>query len=250
MKGKKIILRLITLFTVVFVIYILNLFQVSVFASEFVKMVDILSNESSTNPTFQKGLIFAKYIFLIFIFSNILLIFILTFLFKQFKLKKSESLIDPLCKIYNKRFLENLKSKKYNFNNYSAMMIDIDYFKQYNDNYGHLKGDEILYKISQLLKESCRETDLLIRYGGEEFCILLPDTNEDNCILIANRILKNIKNLNITHEFSEISNTVTLSIGIASNKWITDNNIDSLLNLADIELYKAKSNGRNQYSSK
>lgn len=248
MKKKHIFLVFLSIITSVIVLFILNTFQVSAFASEFVKMVNILNDESLINPTFYKGLIFARYLIFIFIFINILLILVLAFLFKQFKIKKSESLIDPLCKIYNKRFLENLKLKKFNFESYSAMMIDIDYFKQYNDNYGHLNGDKALYNISQLLKSKCRESDLLIRYGGEEFCILLPNTSMESCISIAQDILDTTYSLNISHNFSKVSDNLTLSIGIACNIWSKDNNIDYLLNIADTELYNAKSKGRNQYS--
>lgn len=248
MKKKQIFLVFLTLTTAIVVISLMNIFQVPVFASEFVKMINILNDESLINSTIKNGLIFARYIILIFISINILLILILALLFNQFKIKKSESLKDPLCKIYNKRFLENLKLKKINFQEYSAMMIDIDYFKQYNDNYGHLQGDKIIYMISQLLLSNCRESDLLIRYGGEEFCILLPNTNIDNCLLIAENILRSTNELNIKHEFSEISTNLTVSIGIAVNTNIKDNNIDYLLNIADTELYNAKSNGRNQYS--
>lgn len=250
MNKKHVFLGALTCFTVLFMIQVLNLFQVSVFASDFIKMVNILSSESASNPIFQKGLSFAKTIFLLFIFSNIILIFASIFLFKQFNTKKNESFIDPMCKTYNKRYLEKFNKKCKNLDNFSVMMIDIDFFKKYNDNYGHLKGDEVISTIASLLTDNCRKSDKIIRYGGEEFCILLPNTNNEEAIILANRLLQKVDESKIEHLYSPISKYLTLSIGISSTATRCSNKHDlsELLHLADAELYKAKSNGRSQYS--
>lgn len=129
------------------------------------------------------------------------------------------------------------------------MMIDIDYFKQYNDNYGHLKGDNIIRSISNLLKTNCRESDILIRYGGEEFCVILPNTTLEDSKKVVHKILEKVNDLSIEHKYSKISTKLTLSIGISSSDTSNFNNdLLKLIDLTDKELYLAKSKGRNQYS--
>ncbi len=162
------------------------------------------------------------------------------------------SLMDELTGIPNRR----------NFNQYlniqwancafakshlSLIMIDIDNFKAYNDNYGHLMGDECLVLVAKTIMEtSQRPLDLAFRYGGEEFTVLLPNTDLDGSLLIAEKIRKNIEGLEINHEHSKIAKVVTVSLGVATilpdylflfHKFIEN---------ADECLYKAKSDGRNK----
>lgn len=129
----------------------------------------------------------------------------------------------------------------------SVLFIDIDYFKLYNDSYGHNMGDECLIKIAKAIESSClRPGDIAARYGGEEFVVLLPDTLLENAIFVAKRIQKNIADLNISHEASAVSHSVTASIGIYSNKWSENSSVEAFLVAADEKLYEAKGSGRNQ----
>ncbi len=159
--------------------------------------------------------------------------------------------LDDLTRIPNKRYLiENLrfyydyhrKKKK----ELSLLMIDVDFFKNYNDYYGHLQGDKCLIKISENLTKHVRKSrDVLARFGGEEFVILLPETSKAHAISIAERIRCSIRDMEIPHKKSEIDKFVTVSIGVAST--IPDNkNYLEILNNADYALYKAKKKGRNR----
>ena len=137
----------------------------------------------------------------------------------------------------------------------SLLLIDVDFFKQYNDDYGHVAGDRVLIKIAQTLSNSCLgNDDLVARYGGEEFAIILPGTNNSEAKAIASRILRNITLLNIPHEASAYDKTLTVSIGLISQ---TNDDLQSLYDLsgdhsagwlvsqADEALYRAKDEGRN-----
>ncbi len=165
------------------------------------------------------------------------------------KLKKLSE-IDPLTKIANRRSYENrlvheIASAKRNENSLAQLMIDIDYFKAYNDHYGHDLGDVTLRRVAESIDNSLpRKTDFSARFGGEEFVVLLPDTNERNAYNIAERIRLGIKALGIKHEDSEVINIVTVSIGIAflSGESLNEND---LLKNADAALYEAKRSGRN-----
>lgn len=131
----------------------------------------------------------------------------------------------------------------------SLIMLDIDYFKEYNDHYGHLYGDKIIIKIAEIIKNYAkRSNDLAVRFGGDEFIILLSDATQTICTEIAKRIQEDLKQLNIAHEYSTICPRITLSIGIATIVPSRDMHITRLIELADIALYQSKENGRNQIS--
>lgn len=125
-------------------------------------------------------------------------------------------------------------------------MIDIDYFKKYNDKYGHLKGDEILTKIGELLNEIAYK-HMAIRYGGEEFLVLLKDITYKETIEIANEILNKVDDLNIEHETSPLNSKITVSIGIATGEQEKSGDYNKLVDDADKALYMAKKNGKNRY---
>jgi diguanylate cyclase (GGDEF)-like protein len=130
----------------------------------------------------------------------------------------------------------------------SVILIDIDYFKFYNDFYGHLSGDNCLIQVAQTAaKQIKRPDDLFARYGGEEFIVLLPNTKIDGAIAVAESIQEAIRNLNIPHEDSKISEIVTISMGIASLIPTSDKSPEHLIALSDKALYEAKHQGRDRY---
>ena len=121
----------------------------------------------------------------------------------------------------------------------SIMMIDIDDFKQFNDTYGHIEGDNALKKISETLKENCRKIDILCRYGGEEFSLILPANNKREAYRLGQRIRKSVEKKDFLRK------KFTISVGIAT---FPEDARDkkTLISKADQALYKAKRNGKNQ----
>jgi diguanylate cyclase (GGDEF)-like protein/PAS domain S-box-containing protein len=129
----------------------------------------------------------------------------------------------------------------------SILMMDIDFFKRYNDHYGHAAGDACLKKVAEAIAGSLeRPGDLAARYGGEEFVCVLPETDESGGVFTAERIMNAVKKMAIPHEKSDASDAVTLSIGIAAAVPQYHNNSAALLKKADEALYTAKSEGRNR----
>jgi diguanylate cyclase (GGDEF)-like protein len=123
--------------------------------------------------------------------------------------------------------------------------MDIDFFKKYNDNYGHIQGDHCLRQVAQTLKAVFkRPIDIVARYGGEEFVALLPNTDIEGGIIVAERIIKAMLTANIPHVFSDCQPYLTLSIGIAQANF-SDETREQVLERADKALYKAKEAGRN-----
>ena len=164
---------------------------------------------------------------------------------------KDLSEIDPLTGLYNRRtYTDYLKrisaSASRTGEPLSLLIIDIDNFKNYNDNYGHAAGDTALKVISSQLRKSVyRETDLLAKYGGEEFVVVLPNTNLHEAKDVAERVRKNIESEAIIHEYSTDAGVVTVSIGISTIKGrLIDT--DNLFLQADKSLYKAKALGKNR----
>ena len=129
----------------------------------------------------------------------------------------------------------------------SLLLFDIDYFKCYNDCYGHQLGDECLKSIAQALEQTLyRPADLVARYGGEEFVAILPNTEINGAIIVAEEMRMAIANLKIPHQNSDISNMVTVSIGITSLIPSPQQKTSTLIKQADIALYNAKQKGRNR----
>lgn len=165
------------------------------------------------------------------------------------------SLIDGLTGIANRRHFDQTLEKEWRRalrqgDILSLALIDIDFFKKYNDHYGHLAGDACLQKVASILKESLkRATDLGARYGGEEFVILLPSTAKDGALIVTERIRNNVEELRIAHEMSEVAKHVTVSIGVANMRPETDTVPSDLIRQADSALYQAKNAGRNRVCS-
>ena len=154
---------------------------------------------------------------------------------------------DELTGILNRRsftkYIEHaFKNAKIHSEPFSLIIIDIDFFKDINDTYGHMVGDEILKSLSQLMESSFRTTDKVCRWGGEEFAILLPSTSMNNACNVAEKIRKKVENS--FHQVKEKSISYTISLGVSESLAI-DETIDKIINRADKALYKAKDSGRN-----
>ena len=130
----------------------------------------------------------------------------------------------------------------------SLLLCDVDDFKQYNDTYGHQRGDDCLITVSQVLRETVqRSEDLVARYGGEEFVIVLPHSDSRYAIALATRIQQVLKAWHIPHETSRVAPHITLSIGISTLFPQREKSYTQLIEFADRALYQAKDNGRNQF---
>jgi len=127
----------------------------------------------------------------------------------------------------------------------SMILLDIDYFKEYNDCYGHLQGDDCLKQVAQALCTATRTRDLVARFGGEEFVVLLPDTDKDAAAEVAARCHTLIDEVAIVHERSPINARLTVSMGVATVV-PEEENFQRFINLADSLLYTAKKHGRNR----
>jgi len=162
--------------------------------------------------------------------------------------------LDRLTGAYNRHYLEDflprlVKEGDRNDTPLSLVLFDIDLFKQFNDHYGHLEGDDCLWRVSKALKTALqRPMDKLVRIGGEEFLVLLPNTDLAGATDVAQRLLHVIYELNLPHEQSPMSR-VTISGGVATRLPKRDILIDTVLKQADSNLYKAKSQGRNRVVS-
>ncbi len=160
--------------------------------------------------------------------------------------------VDGLTALSNRRYLsESLESEwKYGMRTLSplsAMMIDIDHFKLFNDTYGHLAGDEILQKVAQVVKAICRRSsDVAARYGGEEFLVMLPSMREADVSTLANELVAQIAALNIPHAQSPTSDRLTISVGVATKIPHRGHPSSLLIQAADEALYAAKRSGRNR----
>ena len=131
----------------------------------------------------------------------------------------------------------------------ALLMIDIDFFKQFNDHYGHAIGDDCLKKVAQAIQRSIhRPTDLVARYGGEEFAVILPETDLKGALHVAEMMQENIKALNIFHEKSSAHSLLTVSIGVTAMSPTINSSQDIFFKTADEMLYKAKDSGRNAIS--
>ncbi len=159
---------------------------------------------------------------------------------------------DGLTGISNRRHFNEALANEWrralrNKTKLSLIIADIDSFKLYNDNYGHLNGDKCLKKIAnELYKIARRPGDTAARYGGEEFVLLLPETAQDKAMFLAQKLQNNICKLNIPHNHSKVARFITLSFGIATMVPNKQASPDDLIESADQALYRAKEEGRNQ----
>jgi diguanylate cyclase (GGDEF)-like protein len=160
--------------------------------------------------------------------------------------------VDVLTGLANRRRMEQFLTEAWHNarrdkREIALIMADVDHFKLYNDGYGHNKGDECLKKVAELLNGNIpRETDLVARFGGEEFCVILPNTSEEGGYKVAENLRRSIEGLGYPHEYSPTLKTVTVSLGVASISPADGHVVAQLLERADQALYAAKRSGRNR----
>jgi diguanylate cyclase (GGDEF)-like protein len=179
------------------------------------------------------------------------LAFIFSFIIKEeIRIKKlfEKAIRDPLTNLYNRYFLEEEgkreieRAKRYRYP-VSLIMFDLDDFKRINDTYGHQEGDRVLVKFAKILKSKVRSTDMPVRYGGEEFIVLLPNTTPNEAIIVAERIRKVMEEVLFRFGSEEIR--ITVSAGIASCE-PGECSLETLIYRADKALYSAKREGKNR----
>ena len=162
---------------------------------------------------------------------------------------RKKSYTDPMSKLHNREYLTRYmrkNKKKLAGKPLTLLMIDIDYFKQYNDYYGHVQGDNGIKALAEILAESVRKKDLVIRYGGEEMLVILQETTADCAKDMAERVRKNLADKHISHEKSKVSDRLTVSMGIYT-VYYNGEDIFELIEKADELLYQAKRKGRDCY---
>lgn len=156
---------------------------------------------------------------------------------------------DGLTGLYNHRYFQEFlstelaRSQRYG-RVFSLVMLDVDFFKHYNDSHGHVKGDRLLCALAQLLKECVRQSDIVARYGGEEFVVVLPETTREGALIFAEGMRQRIADYAFPHRETQPLGSVTVSLGVAT---YPQDGADgpTLINCADQALYRAKHQGRN-----
>lgn len=162
------------------------------------------------------------------------------------------AMFDGLTHIPNRRFFDEMYERKYKDTSrdkktLAVIMIDVDYFKPYNDHYGHVQGDACLITIAEALKKSLkRPTDMVARYGGEEFVVILKDIDLEGANNVVQRLIETVRALQIPHAYSDVTQYVTISAGMAFKEAKSSSSKEELLKRADEALYLAKSSGRNK----
>ncbi|WP_170169195.1 sensor domain-containing diguanylate cyclase [Mesobacillus subterraneus] len=166
-------------------------------------------------------------------------------------LKKLSSL-DGLTEIYNRRAFDEFLKTEWTFARkqetpITLLLMDIDFFKEYNDSYGHIQGDECLKAVARTLEDFFHERGYFAaRYGGEEFAVVLPNTDSDKAFMLVEEFMLEIHALNLQHELSPVSDNVTISVGLSSMTPAGEVKIKKIMEFADRALYKAKQSGRNR----
>lgn len=168
------------------------------------------------------------------------------------ELLKKEATTDGLTGIYNRRFFDEhfkmaLAQAVRHGTSLSVFMVDIDFFKQFNDYYGHVAGDKALIQVAGALKSQLlRASDVLARFGGEEFVLMLPNISQESAMQFAEKLQSAIRDLRIPHEKSLVSPHISISVGFSHFSKDTPLDSAALLKTADAALYAAKNNGRNR----
>lgn len=165
------------------------------------------------------------------------------------KLKK-QATTDGLTKLYNHRYFYDMLEREFeraqrHSRSLVILMIDIDFFKHYNDTHGHIMGDKVLAQVAKKIQKMSRKSDIVARYGGEEFAIIAPELEPENMVELGERVRKGVEEEKIKHEELQPGGKLTISVGIASFP-VNGKNIRDILVKADKALYKAKRHGKNQ----
>ncbi|RCU51664.1 MULTISPECIES: diguanylate cyclase domain-containing protein [Corallincola] len=163
--------------------------------------------------------------------------------------------IDGLTEIPNRRRFDELLEAEWlrarrNSTPIAVLLMDIDSFKLFNDNYGHTEGDDCLRATAAALANALRRpADFVARYGGEEFVAIVPEATEDAAVALAEKMRAAVEALQVPHEYSEVASVVTLSVGVAATVPSLERTPEQLIQTADEALYKAKQAGRNRVVS-
>ena len=162
--------------------------------------------------------------------------------------------VDSLTGLYNRRFMDSSMERVMGLLSrsdglLSVLMMDIDFFKRYNDTYGHDAGDKCLQAVAHALSYTVsRVNDIVVRYGGEEFAIILPNTDADGARMFAERLLQHVRDLDIPHQKNDAAPFVTISIGVTTGRANYKQDLGMYLKRADEALYMSKNNGRDRYT--
>ncbi|MDD2623805.1 MAG: GGDEF domain-containing protein, partial [Candidatus Riflebacteria bacterium] len=151
-----------------------------------------------------------------------------------------------LHRYFKQRLLDEIKRAARFKRNLALIMVDIDHFKLLNDNYGHQTGDEVLKRVAGILRKAVRTHDLPVRYGGEEFALVLPETDMVGAVAVAERIRKTIEKEVIEYGGAAIQKTASFGVSVFPD---CAGDMDSLIKAADVALYWSKEHGRNQVTA-
>jgi len=190
----------------------------------------------------------------VFVLITLIIVVVIRTSSKQFNHVTRLSVIDEVSGIYNRRYFDMVLEEEWNrsmreYTQISLLMLDIDYFKAYNDAYGHQMGDGCLYTVGKILSGQLkRASDFAARYGGEEFVVVLPDTRLQHARLLAESLRQSVEEAKIKSGNDTVSEWVTVSIGVATTTAEYGQDYSRLVNAADNCLYESKHSGRNRVS--
>ncbi len=182
-----------------------------------------------------------------YIYQNLLLMDELQFLFVR---AEREAITDPLTNLFNYRFFyhqlkHELSRARRHQSHFSVIMIDIDFFKRYNDTFGHQAGDRVLQQLAEVMRDNTRSSDIVARYGGEEFVIISPELNKSEALKLATKLRQLVENYEFPNKYKLPGKKLTISLGIATYPEDGEN-VEVLIRKADLALYRAKREGRNR----
>jgi len=180
-------------------------------------------------------------------FEGIIMNFLRVRTKNYYKLLLREAITDGLTGLYDHKYFkfklgEELTRARRYLRPFGLLMIDIDHFKEYNDSFGHIEGDAVLVKLSNVFKQVSRISDMAFRYGGEEFALILPETGKRGSLALAEKLRRQVESLKFKNDKS-----VTISVGISCfDGYGSTLNMEGFIRVADGALYKAKASGRNR----
>ena len=230
-------------------------YQVNAIRTSITIIQETFTNETGLLTSIRNNLTQATFIFiaqlLTFIIAVFALILSIGYTTKRYLVEKRNALVDSLTQLYNKKAIlfhlrqELLRSERYGHPT-TVAILDLDYFKRYNDTNGHVAGDNLLKRIGRILHESVREYDEVGRFGGEEFIIVFPETHIKDAALVCERIRQTVASTRFLGQHNMPNKKITISVGLAEIKGKKRIKQNTILARADEFLYKAKQTGRNQ----